>query len=129
LAWAFTLGTTRLPALEDDQIALLNAGTPVSAVLRPAGSVDAVWRTELHGRWKTSTWTAGGRAAAVGSFKVAEAWVGYALQKAWPLHVTLGAELWQGATHFSLPAEGARLRVGLSHRMGMTPGSTTFGPP
>ncbi|MGB1100581.1 MAG: hypothetical protein ACPGYS_06705, partial [Flavobacteriales bacterium] len=103
--------------------------TPVSAVLRPTGSADALWRTELHGRWKTSTWTAGGRAAAVGTFKVAEAWVAYPLQKAWPLHVTLGAELWQGATHPSLPSEGARLRVGVSHRMGMTPGSTTFGAP
>ncbi len=128
-AWAFTLGTTRLPALDDDRIALQNAGTPVSAVLRPAGSTDALWRTELHGRWKTSTWTAGGRAAAVGTFKVAEAWVAYALQKTWPMHVTLGAELWQGASHPSLPSEGARLRVGVSHRMGMTPGSTTFGAP
>ena len=128
-AWSFTLGTTRLPAVDDDQIALHNAGTPVSAVLRPTGSVNALWRTELHGRWKTSIWTAGGRAAAVGTFKVAEAWVAYALQQTWPLHVTLGMEFWQGATHPSLRSEGARLRVGISHRMGMTPGSTTFGAP
>ena len=127
--WSVNLSATRLPALDDHRIALHNAGTPVSAVLRPTGSADALWRTELHGHWKTSQWTLGGRAAAVGTFRVAEAWVAYALQRDWPLHLSLGAEIWQGATHPTLPTEGARLRVGVSHRMGMTPGSTTFGAP
>ena len=128
-AWSFTLGTIRLPALDDGRIALHNAGTPVSAVLRPTGTLDALWRTELHGHWKTSRWTCGGRAATVGTFCVAEAWVAFALQREWPLHLSLGAEIWQGATHPTLPTEGARLRVGVAHRMGMTPGSTTFGTP
>ena len=78
---AVNLSATRLPALDDDRIALQNAGTPVSAVLRPTGSTDALWRTELHGRWKTSTWTAGGRAQLQGTFSVAETWIAYALQK------------------------------------------------
>tara|TARA_Y100000813_G_C24071771_1_gene309107 strand:- start:302 stop:796 length:495 start_codon:yes stop_codon:yes gene_type:complete len=127
--WFVNLSATRLPALDDDRIALHNAGTPVSAVLRPTGSADALWRTELHGHWKTSQWTLGGRAATAGTFSVAETWIAYELQRDWPLHLSLGAEIWQGANHPTLPTEGARLRVGVSHRMGMTPGSTTFGAP
>ena len=61
--WSVNLGH-RLPALDDDRIALHNAGTPVSAVLRPR-IADALWRTELHGHWKTPM-DAGGRAATQG---------------------------------------------------------------
>jgi hypothetical protein len=38
-------------------------------------------------------------------------------------------EVWSGGSSTLLPEEGARLRVGLAHHWGMTPGSPTFGAP
>lgn len=106
-----------------------NAGTPLSTAIRPAGVSGAVWRTEVHGHWHIGDVHIGGRAARVHSLSMAEAWVGWTLQSTWPLHVTAGVEIWNGGESPLLPEEGARLRVGLTHHWGMTPGSPTFGAP
>ena len=107
----------------------LNAGTPVSEAIRPAGLDGRAWRTELHGHWHKGNVHIGGRAARVGSMSVAEAWVGWTLQSTWPLHLTAGVEGWTGSLSTLHPEEGARFRVGLAHQWGMTPGSPTFGAP
>ncbi len=128
-SWFVTASTTRLLELTGTSISLLNAGTPVSAVLRPAGLTKAVFRNEFQFLWTNESWKAGGNCAMAGTLLVAEAWLGFCLHRVWPLHVTLGAEIWQGAASSNFPSEGARLRVGLSHQLGMTPGSTTFTSP
>lgn len=106
-----------------------NAGTPVSAAIRPAGVSGALWRTELHAHWHKGDVQIGGRAANVGSLSLAEAWAGWTLQSTWPLHINAGVEVWTGGNATLLPEKGARLRLGLTHHWGMTPGSPTFGAP
>lgn len=126
------LSLTRLFALDAEHWTPeqpMNAGVPVSAVLRPAGTTDALWRTELHGLWHKGDFNVGGRAAAVGNLSLAEAWVGWTLQSTWPLVVTAGVEVWTGGQSLLLPDDGVRIRAGLAHQWGMTPGSPTFGAP
>ena len=131
-AFKGALSATRLfapPANGPAPSMWVNAGTPVSAAIRPAGVEGGAWRTELHGLWRKGDVHVGGRAARVGSLSVAEAWVGWTVQSLWPLHVTAGMEVWTGGNSTLLPEEGARFRVGLAHRWGMTAGSPTFGAP
>ena len=125
----FTVSAIRLAARAASTPTLLNAGTPVADVLRPAGLEEAAWRVEVLGRYRLKRMAAGGRAAAVAEARVAEVWVTYELQGTWPLHATLGAEMWTVPNHPTLPRQGARLRVGLAHRFGLTTGSTTFEAP
>ena len=131
-AFQGAVSVTRLFASDATSDALgiwSNAGTPLSATIRPTGVSGAAWRTEVHGHWHKGDVHIGGRAAKVGSLSLAEAWVGWTLQSTWPLHVTAGVELWKGGRSTLLPEEGARFRVGLAHHWGMTPGSPTFGAP
>lgn len=117
--------------LQDNPDATLwtHAATPVSAVLRAAGSTGEAWRTELRGQWQRDRLMATGRAAVVGEFAVWEASVGWRLQGTWPLYASVGFEIWDGATGPVLPEQGRRIRLGVSHQMGMTLGSTTFDAP
>lgn len=127
LGWAAGLARlTPLPASSDH---MRNAGTPVAAALRPLGHESSAWRMELASVWRRGRFTSGARAISVADARIMEAWVGFEFQRTWPLHVTLGAEFWQVPPHPVLPSEGARLRVGLAHRFGMSPGTTTFGQP
>ena len=131
-AFQGAVSVTRLSAADSTSDALgiwSNAGTPVSATIRPAGVSTPMWRTEVHGHWHKGDIHMGGRAARVGSLALAEAWLGWTLQSTWPLHVTAGVEVWRGGKSARLPEEGARFRVGLTHHWGMTPGSPTFGTP
>jgi hypothetical protein len=121
------LGATRLFASPNDF--MRNAGTPLSDVLRPLGTDEPTWRIELLGARKGDRLEVGGRGVTAGQTRAAEAWLGWRVQGTWPLFATLGAEVWKGVDHPYLPAEGARLRVGVAHRLGMTPGSPTFGTP
>ena len=123
------LSATRLAARADASVPHRNAGTPVADVLRPAGLETAAWRAELHGTYRLQRFSAGCRAAAVADARVAEAWVGFELQRTWPLHATIGVETWHVPGHPALPQEGTRLRLGVAHRMGMTAGSPTFDAP
>ena len=117
--------------LQDNPEATLwtHAATPVSSVLRAAGVSGDVWRTELRGQWQRNRFMATSRAAVVGEFAVWEASVGWLLQGTWPLYASVGFEIWDGATGPVLPEQGRRIRLGVSHQMGMTPGSTTFDAP
>jgi hypothetical protein len=117
--------------LQDNPDATLwtHAATPVSAVLRAAGSTGEAWRTELRGQWQRNRLMATSRAAVVGEFAVWVASVGWRLQGTWPLYASVGVEIWDGATGAVLPEQGRRIRLGVSHQMGMTPGSTTFDAP
>ena len=117
--------------LQDNPEATLwtHAATPVSSVLRAAGVSGDVWRTELRGQWQRNRFMATSRAAVVGEFAVWEASVGWLLQGTWPLYASLGVELWDGGAGALLPEQGRRIRLGVSHQMGMTPGSTTFAAP
>jgi len=123
------LSATRLAARADASVLLRNAGTPVADALRPAGLETAAWRAEVHGTYRVQRFTAGGRVVAVADARVAEAWVGFELQRTWPLHATIGVESWRVPGHPTLPQQGARLRLGVAHRMGMTAGSPTFDAP
>ena len=127
-----SVSVTRLfpsDATNDEASIWSNAGTPLSAAIRPAGFSGAAWRTEVHGHWHKGRAHIGSRLANVGSLSLAEAWVGWTLQSTWPLHVTAGVEVWRGGQSTVLPEDGARLRLGLAHHWGMTPGSPTFGAP
>ena len=121
-AWSFTLGTSRLPALDDGRIALHNAGTPVSAVLRPTGSLDALWRTDAR-PLEDLAMDVGGRPQRWG-LSGGRSLGRVALQRGGPCTVLRCGNLARG--HPTLPTDGAGC-VGVAHRMGMTPGSTTFG--
>jgi hypothetical protein len=121
------LSVTRLPATTST--VMQNAGTPLSDVLRPIGTDDAVWRFEVHGARNWDRLEVGGRGVTAGQARAAEAWLGWRAQGKWPLDATLGAEVWRASDHPYLPSEGARLRVGVAHRLGMTPGSPTFDAP
>lgn len=121
------LSVTRLPATTST--VMQNAGTPLSDVLRPIGTDDAVWRFEVHGARNWDRLEVGGRGVTAGQARAAEAWLGWRAQGTWPLHATVGAEVWRASNHPYLPSKGARLRVGIAHRLGMTPGSPTFDAP
>ena len=119
---------TKLSGMTDAGWAMQHAGTPVSSAIRPFGSEDA-WRVEASGQWTCDRLSFKARAASAAGWRAGECWIGWTLQQIWPLRASLGVEVWQGAHHPWLPAQGTRLRVGVSHRMGMTPGSTTFEAP
>ncbi|MGB1481038.1 MAG: hypothetical protein ACPG66_06660 [Flavobacteriales bacterium] len=121
------LSLTRLPAVAGT--VMRNAGTPLSDVLRPAGTDEPLWRIEVQGTRSWNHLEVGGRGLSAGASRAAEAWLGWRIQGTWPLSATLGVEVWRAAAHPYLPFEGARLRVGVTHRLGMTPGSPTFDAP
>lgn len=137
LAWSagtdgrsrLTVSATRLKAQPEGSSVLLNAGTPVSAALRPAGLQEATWRAEVHGRIRRQRLSIIGCAAAVAEARAAEVCVGYEIQSVWPLHASLGVEGWRIPNHPILPEEGIRFRIGLAHRIGVKASSTTFGTP
>ena len=127
LQWGLSI--SKLNARNNHQSAWLNAGTPVSEVLRYSHLDQQALRVEGKAQWIRGRWNIGGRAAIVAEAQVLEAWLGWTLQETWPLHLTTGVETWHVPSHPTLPSEGWRLRFGLAHRLSMSSGTPTFEAP
>lgn len=133
LSWVAS--AMRLEHAVDWTSPLENAGSPLSAPLRPdwVGSTstwsDAGWRSEYGVAWNRDKWQLGARGLAYRQQAWAEAWAAFALQTGWPLHIYVGAEAWRLEGHRALPDQGVRWKVGLAHRLGMSPGGPTFATP
>lgn len=114
---------------------LENAGSPLSAPLRPDWAASsstwslAGWRAECGVALDRGKWQLGARGLSYRQQAWAETWAAFALQTVWPLHVYVGAEAWRLEGHRTLPEQGVRWKVGLAHRLGMSPGGPTFAMP
>lgn len=104
-----------------------HAGTPVGDPMWFSSDAGANWRIEANARMDKRAFRMGTRGAWTSSSRIAELWMGYAIQSTWPMNVFAGAELWSSEAEW--PGRGSRWRVGIAHALGMTAGNPTFAAP